>query len=82
MTDKFDAGKVTPHFEENPFERLAVYSRRTERGSITIDAETMVEDLIAVMKINSVTLEALIEGIAEKWDSVEVGISIPKDHQN
>jgi len=66
--------------KQNPFERLTVYTESTE-GGVRINVEAMLNDIIAVAKMDGLILEELQGAIARVWPSVNVDLFIPKEHK-
>lgn len=58
---------------------LAGYSRPSADGhGVTIDVETMLVDLIMVLKASGAGKVDLISMVDDLWSKVEVSISVPK----
>jgi len=77
---------VTERKDFNPFKRIAVYTSPDpdpdNPGGITIDVVGMIEDLIAVAKLDGRSLEDLLGAIRHEWPRVSVEVQIPRNVKN
>jgi len=73
--------KPAGSFEPNAIKRLAMYSRPTPDGGVSVDYRAMTEDLIAVYKLGGFSRASLGVSIDALWPTVKVAAAIPRTHR-
>ncbi len=61
---------------------INAYSRPSPDGGITVDVESMLVDLITVMKASGATKEIFLDMVAKTFEEVRVDVRIPKRAKN
>lgn len=60
---------------------ISGYSRPSQDGGVTIDVESMMLDLIMVIKAGGIPKAEFINEFSKMFDECHVEINIPKEHK-